>query len=180
MKPLPEWQGQNEAVVVGSNTSTFCVLDTCPHLCIATQQPFRELILPMSLPSPQKNNSPRSEPNHFTKPIHNTAPDRCASHPGWARWPTVALLKSPWHANIAQTSCGSLDILPFCAFLPKPTYLQTIIFYIHLPSTLQWFSSLAEAKDLYVYTVQALLWIKWIMAQIYSVLPQTEVHSRDI
>lgn len=57
-----------------------------------------------------KNNSPRSEPNHFTKPVHSTAPSRCAAHPGWVRLPKVGLLKKsvtckhctnqlwvPWH-----------------------------------------------------------------------------------
>lgn len=132
MKPLSEWQGWNEAVAVSCNTSTFHVLDTCPDLCIATQQPFRELILPMSLPSP-KNNSPRSVPKHFTKPVHSTAPGRGAAHLGWARLPKVVLLKSLWHANIAQTSCGSLDILPFCAFASQ-AYICPAHNLLHTPT----------------------------------------------
>lgn len=52
-KPQPEWQGTNETKAVSSNASTFHVLGACSDFCIATQQPFGELVL-ISSPKPQK------------------------------------------------------------------------------------------------------------------------------
>lgn len=92
------------------------VIRSLLDLCIATLQPFRELSLPRSLPSSQNITPLEVSPSISLSQSTVRPLGRGAAHLGWEKLSKVVLLKSLWHANIAQASCGSLDILPFYAF----------------------------------------------------------------
>lgn len=130
------------------------------------------------------------------------SPCSLTAHPGWARLPKAVLLRNLWHANIAQATCGSFGILPFCAFASQ-AYIcsdHNLLFIPTLQTAMVQFLGWGQAfnnqnntaihkhikvlrficPDLNVCTIQAHLWIKWIIVQIYSVFLQTEAHSLDI